>query len=58
MENKGGIGFGTLLQVAFIVLKLCGVVTWPWMLVLLPIEIGVTIAIIAIVCVLVAIFKK
>lgn len=57
MEQKGGIGLGTLLQVAFIVLKLCGVIAWSWWLVLLPLEIGIAIALIAVICVLVAIFK-
>ena len=36
---RGGIGFFGLLQIAFIVLKLCGVIDWAWWLVLLPIEI-------------------
>jgi hypothetical protein len=44
MESKnfnttGGIG-GTLLQIAFIVLKLCGVINWSWMWVLSPMWIG------------------
>ena len=44
MENKnstavGGIG-GTLLQIAFIVLKLCGVINWSWLWVLSPMWIG------------------
>ena len=36
----GGIGFGDLLTIAFIVLKLCGVITWPWLWVLSPLWIG------------------
>lgn len=46
-DNKtnvvGGISFLDLLQVAFIILKLCGVIKWSWWLVLLPlwIELGV-----------------
>ena len=46
MENKGsgaGIGFFGLLQICFIVLKLCGVIDWAWWLVLLPVEIWVAI---------------
>ena len=39
-ENKStgvsGIGFTGLLQVAFIVLKLCGVIKWSWLWVLSP----------------------
>lgn len=38
MENKtsGGISFLGLLQIAFIVLKLCGVINWKWLWVLSP----------------------
>ena len=38
MENNRntGIGFTGLLQIAFIVLKLCGVIDWSWWLVLSP----------------------
>jgi Flp pilus assembly protein TadB len=31
------IGFGDLLALAFIILKLCGVISWPWVWVLAPI---------------------
>jgi Flp pilus assembly protein TadB len=31
------IGFSDLLAIAFIVLKLCGVISWPWVWVLAPI---------------------
>lgn len=33
----GGIGFTGLLTIAFIVLKLCGVISWSWVWVLAPI---------------------
>lgn len=40
MENNnkatGGIGFFGLLTIAFVVLKLCGVIAWPWVWVLAP----------------------
>lgn len=40
-ENKtyvnGGIGFGGLLTIAFIVLKLCKVINWSWWWVVSPI---------------------
>ena len=44
----GGCGFSGLLTIAFIILKLCGVINWSWWLVLLPliISIGLPIAII------------
>jgi len=39
-ENKnttsGGTGICTLLTIAFIVLKLCGVIHWSWLWVLAP----------------------
>lgn len=36
-KNKSsGIGFLELLTVAFIVLKLCGVINWSWVYVLMP----------------------
>ena len=31
-----GIGFTCLLQIAFIVLRLCGVIKWSWLWVLAP----------------------
>lgn len=37
MEKESGIGFLGALQIVFIVLKLCGVITWSWMWVLSPI---------------------
>lgn len=38
MDNKGSsIGFVGLLQIVFIVLKLCGVIHWTWFWVLSPI---------------------
>lgn len=48
MENKtiknNGIGFFGLLTIAFIVLKLCGVISWSWIWVLAPLWITWTIA--------------
>lgn len=43
MDNSnasGGIGFWGLLQIVFIVLKLCEVIKWSWRWVLSPIWIG------------------
>ena len=36
-----GIGFAGLLTVAFVVLKLCGIIQWSWIWVLSPIWISV-----------------
>lgn len=41
----GGIGFCGLLGIAFIVLKLTGVIGWSWLWVLAPLWIPVVIAI-------------
>lgn len=40
-SSSGGIGFFGLLQVLFIALKLCGVINWKWVFVLLPGVIGI-----------------
>ncbi|NOJ72470.1 hypothetical protein [Paenibacillus alvei] len=45
-NNSGGIGVLGLLGVAFVVLKLTGVIDWSWWLVTLPFWGGVAIAII------------
>ena len=56
MENKkvsvnfGGIG--TLLTIAFIVLKLCGVIAWSWVWVLAPLWISVALVVLAFILVL------
>ena len=47
-NNKSGIGFFGLLQIAFIVLKLCQVIDWDWVVVLSPIMAGVCIVLMAI----------
>lgn len=38
--TKSGIGFPGLLTIAFIVLKLCGVISWSWLWVLAPLWIS------------------
>lgn len=40
-EKNTGIGFIGLLQITFIVLKLCKVINWSWWLVCLPTIISV-----------------
>lgn len=40
-SGRGGIGFVGLLQIAFIVLRLCGVIKWSWLWVFSPIWISV-----------------
>lgn len=48
MENRnhaasGGVGLLEVLTIVFIVLKLCGLISWSWWLVLMPlwIELGI-----------------
>jgi len=38
--KRGGVGFGGLLTIAFIVLKLTGQIAWPWVWVLCPLWIS------------------
>lgn len=52
-NNNTGIGFTGLLQVAFIVLKLCNVINWSWWWVLSPAWIYLLLIIIAIIIVIV-----
>ena len=56
-NNKNGIGFIGLLQIAFIVLKLCGIINWSWWIVFLPI-IGSVVLFIAFVGVFVWLEKR
>ena len=35
-SSSGGMGFLGVLQIVFIVLKLCKVITWSWWAVLMP----------------------
>lgn len=39
---KSGVGFTGLLQIAFIILKLCKVINWSWFFVLLPTLLGIS----------------
>ena len=58
-SSSGGIGFVGLLTIAFIVLKLTGVIDWEWLWVLSPLWIGAVIwlAFVGIVMVIVVMIK-
>lgn len=43
-ERSGGIGFFGALTIAFIVLRLCGIISWPWLWVLAPIWLPILLA--------------
>lgn len=58
MKEKG-LDFCGALTIAFIVLKLCNVITWQWVWVLAPLWIPIAIAaVIILIGIIVAIFKK
>ena len=52
-KTNGGIGFLGALQIAFIVLKLLGKITWRWFWVLSPLWISAIIGIIVIIIALI-----
>lgn len=54
-EVHGGIGFLGVLTVAFIVLKLCNVISWSWFWVLSPLILSGTLIIIM-VCLLLVLY--
>ena len=63
MEEKkstqtGGIGFAGLLTIAFIVLKLCGVIAWSWLWVLSPVWITAAIVVIILVATIIVAAMK
>ena len=49
-NSSKGVGFTGLLQIVFIVLKLCGVIKWSWLVVLIPtwISLGLIVIMLAI----------
>ena len=61
MENKvvyQGPGVLSLLLVAFIVMKLCGVITWSWLWVLSPFWIPLVIVVVALIIIGLVVFIK
>lgn len=56
--NSGGIGFCGLLTIAFIVLKLCGVITWSWLWVLSPLWISTALVLLIVVIASVAVAMR
>lgn len=51
VERTGGVSFAGLLQLAFIVLKLCKVIDWTWVQVFIPtfVSLGVTVIVLLVV---------
>lgn len=46
LKKESGIGFVGILQIAFIVLKLCKVIDWSWWLVLAPLWLDIAVIIV------------
>lgn len=58
-NNRGGVGFIGLLQLVFIVLKLCNVIDWSWFYVLFPFIFFVFICVVVVViCVGVGLWRE
>jgi len=58
-SSSDGIGFCGMLFIAFLVLKLCGVITWSWLWILSPLWIPfVFVSTLAIIVVIVAVLLK
>lgn len=62
-ENKSvsvsiGGGFTGLLTIAFIVLKLCHVIDWPWIWVLSPLWISFALVIVILIIIALVVFIK
>ena len=55
VRSGAGCTFVMLLQLAFIILKLCDVITWNWVLVLMPLLVCAVLAFIALVCLVILI---
>ena len=58
---RGGLGLGSVLGVVFIVLKLVGVIDWPWVWVLAPFWISLILGVIGIIIAIIfiiGVFKK
>lgn len=58
VTTSGGIGFTGLLTIAFIILKLIGVINWGWIWVLSPLWISLAIVLVAIVVAFIFISRR
>jgi membrane protein YdbS with pleckstrin-like domain len=57
-KSSSGIGVFGLLGVAFVVLKLCGVINWSWWWVTAPFWSGLATVLVIVVCVVIAAIIK
>jgi len=58
VETSGSIGVPSVLTIVFMILKLCGVITWSWWWVMSPLWITATLALLTVLVVLLLIRKK
>ena len=56
-DDSAGLGIAEVLTLIFVVLKLIGVIDWPWIWVLSPLWIGVAVCVI-IAIIVYGVFKK
>lgn len=52
-NSSSGLGILGVLQIVFLVLKLTGLITWSWLVVLIPLWISLGILVIFLICVFV-----
>lgn len=59
-NNYNGVNYLHILTLIFVVLKLCGIINWKWIFIIMPslISIGLTIFIIAIILIIAVIVKR
>lgn len=57
-KESGGIGFVGVLQITFIVLKLCKVIDWSWWWVLSPIWISTALTILVVLIGIIVIYVR
>lgn len=46
-ESNGGVSLFGVVQIVFIILKLVGVITWSWWLVLIPLWVSIALILIS-----------
>lgn len=52
--SGGGVSTLSVIQIVFVILKLLGLIDWPWVYVLLPLWIGLALSGTIIVCLIIA----
>lgn len=57
-NNAAGVGLLDVILVVFVILKLAGIITWSWWVVLIPLWIGLILIIIYIVIVVYIAYKR